>query len=652
MANSRIIVNLSPSFVKVMPFECKGKNELVLTSYTNKFQQITKGLVCIFRAEETNNGAVKIKLSNVEKEIKLLTQDKKDLFTGTLKAGDFYEASFDGVDLILHEKQLNVSAGNNINIQKSKDGKLVISADNTDTWRPIGDSLDSAEKDKSASLYALNILYKKYQAIEKIISETKSTVIGYDTKIIAINKNIENVLNEITMLKKALESSNEKIKTVENKNQALEGEITGTKKELVELTKHVAEVGNNNFVKVQRNRHGFVTGDVLTLSGNIWNLTKQNETGVAICVMIDVNNFLAIYSGIREYQGDIKDSLGKTVIENTIYYCSGTPGKCTSTKPLEMSQKAFFVFGNGGRKYIKNILNGITDKPEKRIDTSNLVTKEELKNATTVYDDGSNINVYTEPSKQHYPDSDLAREGASKIRIPRNKYYRACNYMGGFLKFEISIFRGPGDAVAIVNGYVGVDRKYDRHKLIVTDSMFLDNDVDLFIGLSYQGGTKGEHYSLWFKYIERDNYMEISNFKCKFEAVKTTGRITALEDNYDHFKLDMLEDPRGKDDPFGFPPIPKNVFSVNGVPVGALTRDEVSEMLSGLGLSLDKKIENKADKNHGTHLPAVTVNDKGKYLKGDLTWGDITLQGLGGLSKAEIQKMIPVIPTMPTAATL
>ena len=153
MSKYRTIINMSPSFIKVMPFKCTGINLLKLESYTNRFTNVHEGLVCIFKAENTNTGPIRVKLSDLTNELKLLDVSGNEIPAGFIKANMYLQASYDGTNLILHSdnSNINLEAGTNIVIDKKPDGTVVVSAVNTNTWRPITDSLDNNDSNTSSS---------------------------------------------------------------------------------------------------------------------------------------------------------------------------------------------------------------------------------------------------------------------------------------------------------------------------------------------------------------------------------------------------------------------------------------------------------------------------------------------------------------------
>lgn len=343
MAKNRTVVNLSPSFIKVMPFKCAGSNLITLESYTNSFHIAKEGLVCIFQAEANNTEAVKVQLSKFEKQIKLLDSDKRELPANFIKAGRFYHATYNGTDLILHNEDIDLEAGANINLQKKPNGTLVISSINTDTWRGIGDNLDKEDSKTSASLKAVKLLNDKIKALEIIINE---------------NKNIYD---------KFVSSTGAKLNEIDKKIGDNATGISNINKEIGNIKISLTELGNGSFVKVTKKSHGFKNGDVLYYDGSQWILAdlsniKDLKQGKAICVVNDANSFYALVSGIREIKGDILDYENKPLIAGEYYFITeSSKGKLTRICGKKASQPAAHLFVEGNKKYIEVLLtNGIT----------------------------------------------------------------------------------------------------------------------------------------------------------------------------------------------------------------------------------------------------------------------------------------------------
>ncbi|WP_413612116.1 tail fiber domain-containing protein [Cetobacterium somerae] len=227
MSKYRTIINMSPSFIKVMPFKCTGTNLLKLESYTNRFTNVHEGLVCIFKAENTNTGPIRVKLSDLTNELKLLDVNGNEIPAGFIKSNMYLQASYDGTNLVLHNGNSNISleAGSNIVIDKKPDGTVVVSAVNTNTWRPITDSLEANDSNTSSSAKVAKILNDKILAITTIVNDNKVLQDNIADTVIE-------VLTEIDNLKLVDSELTKKITEVNGKADANIREITSIKSEL------------------------------------------------------------------------------------------------------------------------------------------------------------------------------------------------------------------------------------------------------------------------------------------------------------------------------------------------------------------------------------------------------------------------------------
>lgn len=228
MSKFRTIIALSPGFIKVMPFRCVGVNDLKFESYTNSFEEVNEGLVCIFKAENDNTGPVRVQLSKMSKELRMINSEGEELPSGTIKANRFYQASYDGVDLILHtdDSNMDIEAGTNIIIDKKPNGNIVINSIDTNTWRPISDSLNSNDSNTSASSNVARVLNEKIEALKVIVEENGKLQDNIADTVIDILAEIEN-------LKIVDSNTSSKILEVDNKVNTNIRDIVAIKEELL-----------------------------------------------------------------------------------------------------------------------------------------------------------------------------------------------------------------------------------------------------------------------------------------------------------------------------------------------------------------------------------------------------------------------------------
>lgn len=407
MAKNRTIVNLSPSFIKVMPFKCTGTNLITLESFTNSFKEVKEGLVCIFRASSANTEAVRVKLSKIDKNIRLLTSKDQELVAGYIKPGRFYEATYNGNDLILHNEDLDIEPGANVSIQRKPDGTIVLSSTNTDTWRPISDDTETEDSKTSASLKSVFLTNEKIKSLEMIINKT-----------ISLKESIGEIENVLEKHFSTIKSNYD--------------DIGNLKDEITIVKKGVAEAGKGGFIEVQKIDHKFRDGDVLAYDGNTWSLADINDVknfkqGKAICIVKDKDNFTAHITGIFENIRTLKDVNGDVLNAGDFYFLSDIPGKITKKiENKKMSQPVLHIFTSEAKEYVEVLLQRGVDIKKDEIDIVDIEkrfsTKEELESfSTNIKNDIKNIKLDKETKKEIILE---ARNGMSiKNHSHDNLYY-------------------------------------------------------------------------------------------------------------------------------------------------------------------------------------------------------------------------------------